>query len=69
MDRRRFFTAAGRFVLFGSLVAVSAVCLKKEGGDAGACLADKFCSRCGVLAGCDLPEALKEKLNIDNTRM
>jgi hypothetical protein len=61
MNRRSFFTAAGRYVLFGSLVAVSAVCLNKEGSDAGECPTDKFCSRCGILAGCTLPEAIREK--------
>jgi hypothetical protein len=61
MDRRSFFTAAGRYVLFGSLVAVSAVSLNKKGDNNGTCLTDKLCSRCGILSSCSLPEAIKEK--------
>jgi hypothetical protein len=61
MDRRSFFTAAGRYVLFGSLVAVSAVSLNKRGDNNGTCITDKLCSRCGILSNCSLPEAIKEK--------
>jgi hypothetical protein len=61
MDRRSFFTVAGRYVLFGSLVTVSAVSLNKRADNNSTCLADKLCSRCGVLSGCSLPEAIKEK--------
>jgi hypothetical protein len=65
MDRRSFFTAAGRYLLFGSLITVSAVSLNKKGGNNSACPTDKFCSRCGILSTCSLPEAVREKQDKD----
>ncbi|MGF1586715.1 MAG: hypothetical protein ACFCUM_15420 [Bacteroidales bacterium] len=61
MNRRNFFTAAGRYLLFGSLVTVAAVTMNKKGDNEGTCPTDKFCSRCGILSSCSLPEAIREK--------
>jgi hypothetical protein len=62
MDRRGFLTVAGRYALLGSLVAVSAVCLKRgEVGRDGDCRISSFCSDCRLLPGCDLPDALDAK--------
>lgn len=62
MDRRDFLNSLGRYTCLGILAGVSAVVVRRAGNQsAGNCSGNDLCTRCNLLAGCELPDAVKEK--------
>ena len=63
MNRRDFLTTTGRYLLFGGLIAVSAMSLKNNNvnSEKENCKMSVLCKDCKHLPGCDLPEAIKQK--------
>jgi hypothetical protein len=62
MERREFLLKTGRYALFGTLAAVSALSIKRSGRSAGGqCTLNNYCRECGIIQRCDLPEAIRER--------
>lgn len=65
MERRNFISSLGRYTCFGILAAVSVIVLRRAENPAdGNCTSRDLCSRCNLLAGCELPGAMKEKQDL-----
>jgi hypothetical protein len=58
MDRKNFFTTAGRLILLGG-IAASAGYLVLNKKVSAACTESPTCKTCGKFAKCELPQAKK----------
>lgn len=58
LTRRKFLRGAGRAAALTALgVSAGALATRRLSRDAHTCVSDSICRRCGVLAGCILPQA------------
>ena len=64
MDRKLFIQNVARFCFLGVFTAGSVYLYKNNKIEAfEECMASGLCKNCGSFSGCNLPEALKYKIN------
>lgn len=63
MDRKEFFQNSGRWVIFGALGLLVGWLLANNRVASRSCEESSFCGGCNRFAGCNLPQAKKERQN------